>query len=215
MATRKRNDGDDQAEKKKPRLESPDVFAFYSKSSAAPPPGQGAKEKYNAAAQREYPGLKKDWRKRLSNFHVPEVPFMWDGCLWASVEHAYQAHKFWKNNRDFALRFSHISCGLSVVRTRITPLTSPALAKAMGGKSGKYRGDLVRPVEVKIDHDFFTTDRHKDVMFQAMLAKFTQDPESRETLLATGDAVLTHIVSRSSTPVVFENLMRVRSMLRK
>ena len=87
----------------------------------------------------------------------------------------------------------------------------PAMAKGAGGKTGKYKGKLIRPKEVKIDPNFFSG-RHKQEMKAAQGAKFSQSPELLELLLATNDK-LTHFV-RGSEPVVFTELMEVRRELK-
>ena len=89
----------------------------------------------------------------------------------------------------------------------------PALAKAAGGKSGKLKGELLRPVEVTVDPDFFGK-RHKQEMYAAQYAKFTQNEDLKKLLLATNDAKLTHH-TRGSPPVVFDDLMLIRDKIRR
>ena len=89
----------------------------------------------------------------------------------------------------------------------------PVLAKAAGGKSGKLKGTLLRPSEVEIDPDFFGK-RHKKEMYDSQYAKFTQNEELKQLLLATNDAKLTHH-SRGSPPIVFEDLMLIRDKIRR
>ena len=100
------------------------------------------------------------------------------------------------------------------------------MAKAAGGKSGKLKGKLLRPIEVQIDPDFFGT-RHKKEMYAAQYAKFTKknkdinaknkDKDStdfKHLLLATKNAKLEHYV-RGKPPVVFDELMMVREKIRR
>ena len=89
----------------------------------------------------------------------------------------------------------------------------PALAKGAGGKTGKFKGKLVRPKEIKIDPDFFSG-RHKEEMKRAQEAKFTQSEDLKTLLLSTHDAKLQHFV-RGSAPVVFTELMEIRRDLQK
>ena len=89
----------------------------------------------------------------------------------------------------------------------------PAMAKSAGGKTGKYNGKLIRPKEVKIDPNFFSG-RNKQEMKAAQEAKFSQNPELNQLLLATNDAKLTHFV-RGSEPIVFMELMEVRRELKR
>ena len=76
----------------------------------------------------------------------------------------------------------------------------------------EYKGNIIRPKEVSIDPDFFDG-RDKKEMYDAQLAKFTQNEELRSLLLATKGAKLTHHV-RGKEPVVFEDLMIIRDKIK-
>lgn len=180
------------------------VFQFYSKSIDRPP-GKGSGEKIPSDKINEFVELDYivDWRKKLSNFWIE--PFSLDGHMWASVEHYYQGSKFKQNNPTFYFSFSLDS------NTELSK--DPNLAKSAGGKSGKSKGKILRPASINIDPDFFGT-RHREEMYDAQYAKFSQNPELTRLLLATNDAKLTHF-SRGSPPIVFEYLMIIRNMLKK
>jgi len=187
------------------------IFRFYSNSADKPLPGKGAGETLGPEGRQAYIDLARipQWRKKLSNFWQSE--FKLDGHRWLSVEHYYQGSKFKKNNKDFYIKFSLDSKDSAIAQ-------DPALAKAAGGKSGKFKGELVRPKDVKIDSDFFGPQqgskytRAEQEMESAMRAKFTQNADLKELLIATKKAKLEH-VKQGKPATVFNEMMRVRREL--
>jgi predicted NAD-dependent protein-ADP-ribosyltransferase YbiA (DUF1768 family) len=181
------------------------VFQFYFKSANAPAPGKGSGESIRPEDVTQYAELRSipEWRRKLSNFW--EAPFELDGHRWTSVEHYYQASKFKENNPQFYLTFT-LDANPEGELSK-----DPALAKAAGGKTGKFKDKLLRDKAVKIDPNFFGG-RHKEVMKKAQMAKFSQNPDLKAMLLATKDAKLQHF-SRGSPPVVFYGLIDVRNQL--
>jgi len=89
----------------------------------------------------------------------------------------------------------------------------PEMAKAAGSKSGKLKGELLRPIEASIDPDFFGK-RNKQELYNAQYAKFTQNEDLKDLLMATRDAKLTHY-KKGSPPDVLDDLMIIRDKIRR
>lgn len=178
------------------------VFQFFS-NSRNEKPGKGAGESLPDDRKEDFQelGTISEWRKKLSNFWLQ--PFYLDGLEWSSVEHYYQASKF-KNGfphfyQSFSLTHAEPGSNLSI---------DPLMAKAAGGKSGKYQKKELRPAHYKADSDFFKTSRRYDEMYEAQKAKFSQHEDLKKLLLATRDAKLYHVAR--STKIVFYELMVIR-----
>ena len=178
------------------------VFRFYEKSSNRPP-GKNSGEKLNIEFIHEYGELTNipDWRKKLANTWVQ--PFVLDGHKWNSVEHYYQASKFKKYNHDFYLDFSLDS------NNELSKNVS--MCQSVGGISGKYNGRVFREKHVVIDPEFYSHLKNK-VLHDAQYAKFSQNPELKNLLLATKNAKLLYH-KKGRPPEVYYELMIVRKEL--
>lgn len=182
------------------------IFQFYSKSSGKTKPGKGVGEKIKKERSVEFGDLATipDWRKVLSNFYITKVPFVLDGKHWTSVEHFYHASKFKKDNPEFYNQFS--------IDSKSELSKDPAMAKGAGGKTGKYKGKILRPKGIKIDDDFFSSGENEKAMFRGQMSKYNSDLLAKKVLLSTKNAKLQHFV-RANPPIIFYNTMKVRDIL--
>ena len=181
------------------------ALMYYNKSSNAPLPGKGSGEKIPKEYVKEFAGLASihEWRRKLSTFWI--APFTLDNHRWSSVEHYYNASKFKKTNPEFYLSFS-IESGTDLS-------TNPEMAKACGGKDGKFKTKLIRPKEVIVDQDY-TEERENKNIYDAQYAKFTQHPELTQLLLQTKNAKLLQFKTGKS-PELDNTLMLVRDKIKK
>ena len=181
------------------------VFVFYDKSYNKPLPGKGSGEKIPDALRKSFSPLAliPEWRRKLSYEWVQ--PFSLDDHKWASVETYYQAQKFKKVHPEFYLLFTMDSTSNEGIAN------DPEMAKAAGSKTGKYKNQLIRPKEIKIDPEFYKKYADK-VLYEALFAKFSQHEDLKEMLLNTQNAKLVQYL-KSRKGEVCNDLMLVRDKL--
>lgn len=177
------------------------VFMIHTNSQDTPAPGCGCGEHIPMEKTLQYMQLAKipKWRKKLHD-SWPEAPFTLGRHRWASAENHFQAAKYANSYPDFAAMFSADSTSQFS--------KDPALAKLVGGK-GKHP---LKPPHVKqIDKDFYG-ERSVREKYNGLVAKFEQNLDLTEALLATRPAVLMQF-NRGKKPDVLRDLMSVRDYL--
>lgn len=194
---------DDEEEDKSVNYDKDVVFMYYNRSNPGPKPGKGTNESITTEKVGEYSEfnlkVNQDWRKKLDDYWIAE--FTVDGQKWSSVEHFYQGSKFKNKRPDFAKMFS-LDSGSEISK-------DVSLAREAGSKPV----NKLRPADIKIDPDFYGG-RNLVEREKAVYAKFTQNIDLRNILLATKEAKLMKYISKSP-PEVDNVLMRVRSKIQK
>lgn len=118
----------------------------------------------------------KDQYGFLSNFYP--APFMLDGKQWNTVEHYYMAMK--SDSEEYQDKIRQAATPGKAKRLGDSKIDDPAWAKQ----------SLFRPNRGGYSLNPNWDDIKLDIMFKAVHAKFTQNPELGSALLATGDAEL-------------------------
>lgn len=190
------------------------VLVFFERSEKTAKPGKGVHEKMPLTRTIDFATLAtfKEWRKKLDDAWITQ--FRIDGHLWASVEHYYQASKFKKGFPDFYLQFSLDTGGKDNKMA-----TDVLYARAAGSKTGKYKKTVekkkmeiqLRPTKVVIDPDFYGG-HDKEERETAVRAKFSQNQDLKQLLLATNNAKLVHHVHASDGDID-HILMKIRQEL--
>ena len=190
-----------------------DILFFYSKSKDLPVGSQergnasqltrgqkGRKYQENVTRHNDYIELNAipDWRKILSNFYVFDFTIEVDPdtiLIFRTIEHGFHYFKIRIANPEQAFEFALES--------------GSKLSKGEGLDARRARKLVVLNTQQLQEWDSI-----KDsVLYSLSKCRYSQDPLSKQVLLATRDAQLWHIVSRSA-PVHFTHLERVREELR-
>jgi ribA/ribD-fused uncharacterized protein len=151
---------------------SNDTLCFYSGSSNTRP-GMGPNERVCVLSR--YKELEQivNWRRKLSNFAV--APFVLDGKTWRTVEHYFQAQK------------------LRLVDPELADTFTVESGSVLGTEGNGVDAQKMRKARILTKELLEVWDKQKDeVMALAWEAKFSQNPEMKKVLLATGDAELLH-----------------------
>jgi len=186
------------------------VFVFHSQSNASSNAGKGVGEsidKEHIVKYRELNAKKTNaelynWRRKLDD--TWGAPFTVDGHRWQSVRHYVLGSQYKKSFPDFYLKFSLDS------ESEIS--TNLEMANMATSKSGKYKGQELRPDNVTVDADFYSGDkfpRSEEERYKALEAKFTQNQDLKKLLMVTNRAKLTQFVRRKDA-VIDMMLMKIR-----
>jgi len=175
------------------------VFNFNSSSQDKIMPGSGCGEDIPNDKIFQYISLSEipEWRNKLNDSWM--APFTLNNRRWISIDNSIEGDKYSKTYPDFSILFALDSD---------SPISkNPALAKLVGGK-GKHE---LKPPNVKPDSDYFG-ERSVKSRHNALVAKFEQNLDLRDILLATKKATLKQF-NRGKKSTIRYDLMRVRDYL--
>lgn len=145
---------------------------FYYSKSANKYPGQGVNEYvFNNKIYDELNNIK-DWRKILSNLYNHE--FIYENKIYNSIEHAFQSKKIEIVDKEKAYWFCKNSGNII-------------------GTSDSLIARKNRKLVILKSEDLIKWNNKKDkILYEILLAKFTQIPIAKQVLLLTHDAILLH-----------------------
>ena len=195
---------DDDDENDKDLYDKSPKFMFHAKSESSAKPGKGSGESIMQSERNDYIDLakNKEWRRKLDDMWSGVVMEI-DGRKWASVEHYLQYAKYKKGFPDFAMMFS--------LDSNSEFATDAEIASHAGSETGKHGKKILRPKHVKPDADY-SLGRYNEERKLALRAKFTQNEDMKQILLATKRAQLLHF-TRREPPKLDILLMRMRQEL--
>jgi len=187
------------------------VFMFHQHSEISSKPGAGSGEKIPKDMVLEFTDLKKtkEWRRMLDDTWS-NVILSIDNHKWTSVEHYLQGSKFKRGFPDFYHTFSMES------ESDISKDVEYAKAAGESGKLKKKSGDgekvkdiVLRAKHIHPDENYNATEERKI----ALDAKFSQNEDVKQVLLATKKAKLVHFARGKSGNEIDIPLMELRRKL--
>lgn len=182
--------------------DSKTVLVFHARAEMSKKPGKGTNEEIVSTEVSKFLPLHgiESWRRKLDD-EWTDVIFKLDGKTWTSVEHFYQGAKFRKQNPEFRELFALSEEDTEDLekKKRADPKisTNIVLAQGAGSKNGKPKGKnavALRPANTTIDPDFYGG-RNEEERIAALRAKFTQNEDMKQLLMATYPAELKHYTS--------------------
>jgi predicted NAD-dependent protein-ADP-ribosyltransferase YbiA (DUF1768 family) len=167
------------------------VLVFYSKS-ADKKAGYGAGEILQKNDDFSELNRIKNWRRILSNFHYE--PFIWNNTEWYSIEEAFQASKFGKEN--YELFKQH-------VRNNCPNKEDNGLCSQQARKWKKLNETQLAEWDKKKDQ----------IMKSISEAKYTQSSIGKLVLQSTKDSTLMHFLPRKTYKIHFKHLEDIRKTM--
>jgi predicted NAD-dependent protein-ADP-ribosyltransferase YbiA (DUF1768 family) len=187
------------------------IFMFHQNSELSAKPGKGSGEKIPVDKIPQFSDLAKtkEWRRMLDDTW-PGVVLSIDNLKWMSAEHYIQAAKFKGGFPDFYKSFSIES------ESDIAKDVDYAKAAGESGKlkkksesGGKAKEIVLRAKHIHPDENYDA----EEVRKIAIAAKFSQNEDVKQVLLATRKAKLVHFVRGAAGNVIDIPLMEVRRKL--
>jgi hypothetical protein len=191
--------------------ENDTVFMFHQHSEITAKPGKGSGEKISAEKIPQYTDLSKmkEWRRMLDDTW-PGVVLSIDNMKWMSAEHYIQGSKFKGGFPDFYRSFSIES------ESDISKDVDYAKAAGESGKLKKKSEDGVKSKEIVLRAKNIHPDENYDPVENreiALNAKFSQNKDVEQVLMATKKAKLVHFSRSSTGNMVDIPLMELRRKL--
>jgi predicted NAD-dependent protein-ADP-ribosyltransferase YbiA (DUF1768 family) len=187
------------------------IFMFHQHSELSAKPGKGSGEKITVEKIPQFSDLAKtkEWRRMLDDTW-PGVVLSIDNLKWMSAEHYIQAAKFKGGFPDFYKSFSIES------ESDIAKEVEYAKAAGESGKlkkkledGGKTKEIVLRAKNIHPDENYDAVEVRKI----AINAKFSQNEDVKQVLMATRNAKLVHFVRGASGNKIDIPLMELRRKL--
>jgi predicted NAD-dependent protein-ADP-ribosyltransferase YbiA (DUF1768 family) len=204
----KSEEEEDADELNKDLYDNDTIFMFHQNSELSAKPGKGSGEKIAVEKIPQYSDLAKtkEWRRMLDDTW-PGVVLSVDNLKWMSAEHYIQAAKFKGGFPDFYKSFSIES------ESDISKDVDYAKAAGESGKlkkksenGGKTKEVVLRAKAIHPDENYDA----EEVRKMALDAKFSQNEDVKQVLLATKQAKLVHFSRGASGNVIDMPLMELR-----
>jgi len=187
------------------------VFMFHQHSELSAKPGKGSGEKIATEKIPQFSDLAKtkEWRRMLDDTW-PGVVLSIDNMKWMSAEHYIQASKFKGGFPDFYRSFSIESeSDISKDVEYAKAAGESGKLKKKGEDGGKAKDIVLRAKNIHPDENHDALEERK----KAIHAKFSQNEDVKQILLATRKAKLVHFSRGTNGNTIDIPLMELRRKL--